>query len=120
VHESDTDDQDREYLLYVPGEYLENPGEPWPLVLFLHGYAASGGDFDWLARQALPTVARTRPYRSIMAAPHARSTNFQKQDWAWLHSAGYLKGFVDHVSKRVRVDPARIYVIGSSWGATGA
>jgi len=112
--------RERGYLLYVPDEYLQSPGEAWPLVLFLHG-APPPDDLTELARVgSVPRVVQSTPYRFIMAAPLAADGDLTRPNWAWFHSADYLRDFVDHVATRVNVDPDRIYVIGVSWGAMGA
>ncbi len=116
--DEDSPADDRDYLLYVPGEYLENPGEAWPLVLYLHGIPTK--DLEFLAAMSVPRAVQARPYRFIMAAPHALPADHYRPGWAWFHSAGYLKGFLDHVASQVNVDPERIYVTGESGGATGA
>ncbi len=117
--EGDSVARDRGYLLNVPSEYLENPDEPWPLVLSLHG-APPPVDLDQLATFGLAQVVQSIPYRFIMAAPLATNADINRPEWAWLHSADYLKDFIDHVRSRVNIDPDRIYVTGVSWGATGA
>jgi len=110
--------RDRGYLLYVPDEYLENPDEPWPLVLFLHG-GPGLDELSDLAWQGPFAVVRSTPYRFIMAAPHATDADYNRPGWAWLHSADYLVDFIDHVGSRVNIDPNRIYVTGVSFGTTG-
>lgn len=111
---------EREYLLYVPDEYLEDPDEPWPLVLSLHGFFGTSVEFD------LDTISRGLPgafdalrYRVLLAAPLATNADMDGTDWAWLHSAEFLKEFVDHVQSRVNVDPDRVYLVGGSSGTTG-
>ncbi len=111
---------EHDYLLSVPDEYLEAPGEPWPLVVYLHGYAGGGGhDLDALETSDVPAVVARRPYRFIMAAPYADSGDFHTTEFAWFHSTEYLHGLIGHVGEQVLVDPNRIYLVGGSWGATG-
>jgi len=118
--EGDTVARARDYQLYVPDEYLQSPRDPWPLVLFLHG-APPPDDLTELARfYDLPRILESTPYRFIMAAPLATNGDISRPNWAWFHSADYLRDFVDHVATRVNIDPNRIYVTGTSWGAMGA
>ncbi len=117
--DGETVSRDREYLLYVPQEYLDDPDDPWPLVLSLHGYPGPN-EVEGLTSYGVPAVVQSTPYRFIMAAPLATNADFHRPGWAWLHSADHLVDFIDHVRSRVSIDPNRIYVTGYSWGTTGA
>lgn len=111
---------ERQFWLYTPEEYLEDPEEPWPLVLFLHGFIDGPTDLPWVLWQGLPKMVRFEPYRFLMVAPYVPTPEFTGSQWPWVHSVDELRALVDHVGSLVDVDPDRIYVAGGSWGATGA
>lgn len=110
---------DRDYLLYAPDEYLDDPGEPWPLVLYLHG-SGETISLDESAANGLPALVKSIPYRFLMVAPYATEADWHDGAWASGEWAGYLADLISHVGTQVSVDSDRIYVTGHSLGGNGA
>ena len=123
VYSWTADDQsvavDRDYLLYVPDEYLDDPAQPWPLVLYLHG-SSETSSLEASAQADLPRLVRDIPYRFLMVAPHATEADWYDGAWASDEWTGYLADLISHVGTQVSVDSDRIYVTGASLGGNGA
>lgn len=116
---------ERQFLLYVPDEYLADPAQPWPLVVYLHGFGRGPMDPPWSLEESattgLPVVVAANPYRFLMVAPYASDDDFlDPEAWAWTWWTDYLADLVDHVGTLVSVDSDRIYVTGFSVGGYGA
>lgn len=47
-YQSQVDQSQRQYLVYLPRGYTENPQQKWPLLLFLHGNGERGNGLDEL------------------------------------------------------------------------
>lgn len=95
------------FWLYVPESY---DGQPWPLVVALHGGSGTGEDFLW----SWLTEARGR--RFLLMAPTSLGPT-----WSLMGpdiDAEALRIMVDHVKKRWSVDARRVLLTGLSDGAT--
>jgi len=46
--ESQLDGSDREFFVYLPPGYHEQPDKDWPVMLFLHGHGERGNGLDEL------------------------------------------------------------------------
>ncbi len=96
------------YLLYLPQEY-ERGGEPWPLILFLHGGGEAGGDLSLVKREGLPRLLEQGKHLPfVVVSP-------QSARKAW--SIPDLILFLDEIKRTHRVDRERIYATGLSTGA---
>lgn len=95
-----------------------------PLLLFLHGYGASGA----LSFNVLGLAELGRKYRIFIVAPDGSTDSVGRKFWN-AHPAccnfeaekrdhvRYLSTLVDEMTASYPVDPAKIYVIGFSNGA---
>ena len=101
-----------QYLIYLPKGYSWS-GDPWPLLLFLHGSGERGDDLDRVKLHGPPKeIGRGRDLPFVVLAPQAA------KDQKWDSLA--LGALLDEVSSRHNVDPERIYVTGLSMGGYGA
>lgn len=99
------------YLLYVPARYEQDPKESWPLVVFLHGYGERGPGLDKVKVHGPPKLAAAgKSFPFILAAPQC--------DGAWWEPEP-VKILIEDLQKKLRVDPARIYLTGISMGGYG-
>jgi polyhydroxybutyrate depolymerase len=111
---------ERPYLLRAPAS-LRGPAA---LVLELHGRGIDPGMFDgWTGYSALAdeagfVLAMPRAVREIWNDGRYRGGRWPEHDA--IDDVGYLTAIIDDVSRRHPIDPARIYVVGMSNGATMA
>jgi poly(3-hydroxybutyrate) depolymerase len=101
------------YLLQLPEGYSED-GEPWPLILFLHGGGERGEDLSKVKAHGPPKLAAADPsFPFVVVSPqcdlHAR----------WPHHIYGLKSLLDEVLEHHNVDRDRIYCTGLSLGGEG-
>lgn len=96
------------YLVQLPKGYAQD-GREWPLVVFLHGSGERGADLRKVAVHGPPKlVAQGREFPFILVSP-------QCPDGSWWR-APEVDRFVAAVTRRYRVDPRRVYLVGLSMG----
>jgi predicted peptidase len=105
--------QDLSYLLFLPDEYGQEPGKKWPLLLFLHGSGERGTDVWKVATHGPPNsiTNKSASFPFIIVAPQCP----EGQIW----QGEPLLGLIDEVSRKFRVDSARVYATGLSMGGYG-
>jgi predicted peptidase len=115
-----TSDLRLRYMLFVPEDY-QTGGEPWPLLLFLHGYGeCSDTDLDLVKIHGPAKIVESRPdFPFVLVTPQhrlfAREMKMIKAAW----KPDELIQLLDHVSKHCNIDAARVYVTGLSMGGYG-
>jgi len=113
---------DRSTYVDLPDGYSAN--NPAPLLLDLHGYMGDGLSQQRFSR--LTNVARENGF--VYAAPDGSRDSNGYQFWNASRSccnfdrtdiddAAFLKSLIDEISKKVAIDPKRIYILGHSNGA---
>ena len=113
---------DRSTSVDLPYGYNEN--NPAPLLLDLHGFMGDGLSQQRFSR--LSNVARENGF--VYAAPDGLRNSNGDQFWNASQSccnfdrtdiddAAFLKSLIDEISKKVAIDPKRIYIFGHSNGA---
>ena len=113
---------DRSTSVDLPYGYNEN--NPAPLLLDLHGFMGDGLSQQRFSR--LSNVARENGF--VYAAPDGLRNSSGDQFWNASQSccnfdrtdiddAAFLKSLIDEISKKVAIDPKRIYIFGHSNGA---
>jgi predicted peptidase len=108
------------YMLFTPKDYKPE-GEPWPLLLFLHGYGeCSDSDLNRVKIHGPPKIVESRPdFPFVVVSPQCPSfeRDMDKIIAAWQPDP--LMRLVDHVAAKLNIDPERIYVTGLSMGGYG-
>ena len=113
---------DRATSVDLPNGY--NANNPAPLLLDLHGFMGDGLSQQRFSR--LGNVARENGF--VYAAPDGLPNSNGDQFWNASRSccnfdrtdvddAAFLKSLIDEISKKVAIDPKRIYIFGHSNGA---
>ena len=97
------------YRTYFPKGYSE-AGAPSPLLFFMHGAGETGTDLDLLERATLP-----RFIKEGLDLPFVTVCPQCQEMW----DVRILDPLLDEVIARLHVDPARVYVTGSSMGGLG-
>jgi polyhydroxybutyrate depolymerase len=98
------------------------PGKLYPLVLVLHGYAASG-----LLQSAYLQIAGLTSDRILMLAPDGTVDERGNRYWnaspaccapqgSTVDDVVYLGGLIDEALRTWPVDPKRVYIVGHSNG----
>jgi predicted peptidase len=95
------------YQVILPDGYNQNPTATWPLIFALHG---AGGIGD-LAPVFDAYGASDTQFPFIVILPDA-------EDFGWITTS--LRGTLDDVKTKFRVDSERIYATGMSAGAYAA
>jgi predicted peptidase len=107
--------QDYRYQVYVPGAY--DPGQRWPVILFLHGAGERGGDGLLQTVVGLGDAVRRDPARfpALVVFPQAPADS----QWAGAPAEAAMAA-LDAVTARYATDPDRVYLTGISMGGNGA
>ncbi|MES2900498.1 MAG: prolyl oligopeptidase family serine peptidase [Pseudomonadota bacterium] len=100
------------YLTFLPRNY-RSVKTGVPLILFLHGSGERGSDIDKVKAWGPPAIADQDPdFPFMVISPQL------PEGEAW--HALQLKGLLDDVLRKYRVDRSRIYLTGLSLGGYGA
>lgn len=98
-----------QYLLFLPEGYGQNPGQRWPMILFLHGSGERGNEI-WMVPTNGPTsyIADHPDFPFILVCPQCPSNEVWSPD--------VLLSLLDDVTHGYAVDTNRIYLTGLSMG----
>jgi polyhydroxybutyrate depolymerase len=113
---------DRSTSVDLPNGYSAD--NPAPLLLDLHGFMGDGLSQQRFSR--LSNIARENGF--VYAAPDGLPNSNGDQYWnaskaccnfdrTVIDDAAFLKSLIDEISKKVAIDPKRIYIFGHSNGA---
>lgn len=104
-----------DYLLFLPASYGLDPGEKWPLILFLHGSGETGTNLRKLEVHGIPKKVKKQPdFPFIAISPQC------PYEFCWRYELPTLNALLDEVMATYDVDGQRIYVTGLSMGGFGA
>jgi predicted peptidase len=118
-HPFSSDKAKRNYLLFLPAAYGNDPAQKWPLILFLHGSGTRGNNIENLMYEALPQILGFTPdFPFIVLSPQL--TNDSGEDY-WTRETVVASLFVllEEIQEKYSVDPERIYLTGVSIGGNG-
>lgn len=102
-----------DYLLHLPPGYAED-GDPWPLVLFLHGAGERGSDLELVKKHGPPKLlAAGAEIPAIVASPQCPTGSW------WTSHEEDLLLLLDDLVGRLNVDESRVYLTGLSMGGYG-
>ena len=111
----DADGTEHNYVLFVPHDF--KPGNPTPVILFLHGSGETkGGDkkpIDVGIGPAIKKREKTFPFITIVPQSVDRTWQAGSAD------AGRALAILDEVCANYKADPKRIYLTGLSMGGYG-
>lgn len=107
-----------DFLIWVP-ETRPGP-HGWPLIVFLHGGAETGGDPSNAARGVLPREIEegfTPPFAVL--SPHCPNPPHPNRQ-SWLGYAHEVDATIGQICERYPVDPSAVLLTGPSMGGFGA
>ncbi len=105
---------DVHYLLYLPGDYGQDPQYQWPLIIFLHGASERGDDPSVITRYSIPAfLTNTLAFPFMVLSPQS------PEDSWWSNQTDVLDALLDQIQATYAVDPKRIYLTGQSMGGFG-
>jgi predicted peptidase len=101
------------YILNLPEDYDKYPDKKWPVIFYLHGRHASGKNLQSVKRYGLPYyLSKGKKMDFIVVSPQCPwGKNWATDDW--------FNPVFDEVAGKLRIDEARIYLIGMSMGGFG-
>lgn len=104
--------QEMQYLLYLPDGYTGDTTKKWPLMIFLHGSGEAGTDLNNVKMHGPPKLIEAgKKFPFIVVSPQAPPrTGWQVE---------LLKGMLDDLKKKYRIDNDRVYLTGLSMGGFG-
>lgn len=104
--------QEMQYLLYLPDGYASDTAKKWPLMIFLHGSGEAGTDLNNVKMHGPPKLIEAgKKFPFIVVSPQAPPrTGWQVE---------MLKGMLDDLKKKYKVDNDRVYLTGLSMGGFG-
>ena len=106
------------YLLYLPGEYGENPQKEWPLLIYLHGMDRVNKSVELLQADYPLSMLENQDYFSfIVVAPQGTG---EYEFWATDGMISSIMNLLDEIQAILLVDESRIYLTGVSAGGNGA
>jgi predicted peptidase len=108
------------YMLFAPRDYQTN-GQPWPLLLFLHGLGeCSHDDLDRVKIHGPPKLVDSRPdFPFVLVTPQCPPPDGGLKGIRAAWNPEHLIQLLDHVSANLNVDTTRVYVTGLSMGGYG-
>ena len=108
------------YMLFTPQDYQAD-GEPWPLLLFLHGLGeCSDSDLDRVKIHGPAKLVESRPdFPFVLVTPQCPPPKGEMKDVPKAWQADQLIQLLDHVAKQLNIDHSRVYVTGLSMGGYG-
>jgi predicted peptidase len=106
---------DYRYQVYVPRSY--DPGQRWPVILFLHGAGERGEDGLLQTVVGLGDAVRRDPARfpALVVFPQSPAD----AQWAGAPAEAAMAA-LEAVMARYATDPDRVYLTGISMGGNGA
>ena len=110
------DGSESKYVVFMPAAY-KTDGEPFPVILFLHGMGESGTDGIAQATVGIgPAITRSKkPFPFIVIMPQS-----PKRSWMADSPDGQTAiAILDEVGKEYKLDPNRTYLSGLSMGGYG-
>jgi predicted peptidase len=101
-----------DYLLHLPQGYKAK-GEPWPLMLFLHGAGERGSNVQNVTVHGPPKLVKSkRDFPFVLVSPQCPANRHWRDD--------ELLALIDEVVEKHNVDTNRIYLTGLSMGGYGS
>lgn len=105
---------DVNYLLYLPGDYGQDPQRQRPLILFLHGAGERGYDPQDITRYSIPAFLTTAlDFPFIVLSPQS-----PPDDW-WSNQVDVLDALLNQIQAAYAIDSNRVYLTGQSMGGFG-
>jgi predicted peptidase len=105
---------DLPYLLYQPENTLSNPGETYPLLVFLHGMGERGSDLCSIRVHGLPKVIeKGGSFPFYVASPQC------PQSTVWGAITPAIHALIEDICQNYPVDTDGIWITGLSMGGFG-
>jgi len=106
--------QTYKYQIFVPAAY--NPGQRWPVILFLHGAGERGSDGYLQTQVGLAPAIRQNASRFSAIAVFPQAT--AESSWTGTMARMALAA-LDQTMREYQTDSARVYLTGLSMGGNG-
>lgn len=107
--------EEMKYVVFVPHSYPA--GQPYPVILFLHGSGETGGDGVKQSEVGIGPAIKKReqsfPFLAIMPQASKRTWQSDKEP------AKLALAVLDEVTRTYKADPDRVYLTGLSMGGYG-
>lgn len=115
------------YTFYLPKSYTKK-AKKYPIILFLQGGSAVGGDIDVVNGWGIPKLIAEETDLStkrnqyvldsfIVVSPHMTEGSFNQRQWYNQEAA--IRQLLKDITNTYQADPTRIYITGLSRGGHG-
>ncbi|PAB60828.1 carboxylesterase family protein [Anaeromicrobium sediminis] len=100
------------YLLYLPKDYSDN--KEWPLILFLHGMGERGDNLNLVKKEGLPRLLETnKEFPFVVVAPQCPDESY------WTKHVDDLYQLINTIKKEHSIAESHVYLTGISMGGFG-
>jgi len=106
-----------DFLLYLPGEYGQDPERKWPVLVYLHGEHLKGTSPDLIRYEPLPKRLETEADFSFIVLSPLGEGGYDF--WSKDKLMEQVIGLVDEIQTLFSVDPEHICLIGDGVGGNG-
>jgi poly(3-hydroxybutyrate) depolymerase len=111
-----SEEAELDYLLFVPGDYVANSEQEWPLIIYLHG-AIPRSNIEMLRESGLPKVLEDKddlPF--FIVSPRVLGGY---EFWGEEKNIDALTALLAEIEMKLPIDSRRIYLTGASGGGYG-
>jgi len=109
----------RQYLLFLPKTYGQDPYKKWPLIVFLHGSGVPRANVENIKIEAFPQMLEYTPnFPSVVVSPLLGGAGAEEY-WTLDVPAHSVEILLDEIALHYAIDTNREYLTGYSLGAGG-
>lgn len=102
-----------QYMIVLPADYSQ-VDRSWPMILFFHGATARGQNLDLVKSYGPPLLAEEQAdFPFVVLAPQCPDGEY------WTTKVDMVAALLDHIIKKYKIDPNRVYLTGTSMGGNG-
>jgi pimeloyl-ACP methyl ester carboxylesterase len=107
-----------DFLLYLPGDYGQEPLQEWPLIVYLHGAPLRGATLELLKQlEPLPKkLEREAAFPFIVLSPLGDGGY---EFWSQDEMIKPLFALLAEIQSKLLIDSKRIYLTGNDMGGSG-
>jgi len=106
-----------DFLLYLPGDYGDDPQQEWPLIVYLHGANLRGTTLELLMEEPLPRkLEKETDFPFVVVSPLGDG---EYEFWAKEKMISSLFTLLEEVQTAYSVNKKSIFLTGNDMGGNG-